>query len=589
MLTVDDAVLFAAAKRYLQSSDAGGEAWLDQPGRLPFQAFVGYVALASLAREPDADVRLDAVPQEVWQRWIPTILWFFDSLGDAAVGTVLKSKAQQHAPESYRHWALRRVEVEVAAGWSVDPLDHLAAAVDDDAETRLDTVLRSTFDTVTGIVAELGLTAPLDEQQQAPRPSTSELRSRLSIARGNAVRLARVLVPRHEATRLWLRNLADGTTSAPLEVRVLATQVLLAQQHLGWDEVLAAMQADDDFGVALAVALAPQRGDDIALPQLTEGQLTSLWSWLDAHWSSDTDTYDAVTDDEHVRDWRDGLVAELQARATPDALTALAALAAGRPDDYRLQAALADAEVRDHDSSWQAVTVAELTALLSNARRTLVNDDDDLYRAVLASLDRFADRMRSNGESLWNETRPASDGHTGKKVWNPKYEPALSTALQDHLRQEFGDQLVVNREVLVKPTTSKGHGLSVDVLPTGTEAADGRHLPRCPIEVKGCWNGGLLTDLKDQLVDDYLPAAQATRGIYICGWFPLEQWDDLADPRRRVAASRQRDDVAASLAEAAHTASAAGNIEVAAVIIDVPRPAPSQRSVSATPDEEQTL
>ena len=229
----------------------------------------------------------------------------------------------------------------------------------------------------------------------------------------------------------------------------------------------------------------------------------------------------------------------------------------------------------------------ELTALLTNTRRTLVNDDDDLYRAVLTSLDRFADRLRSNGETLWNETRPASDADTGKKVWNPKYEPALSAALRDHLTQEFGDQLVVNREVLVKPTTSKGHGLSVDVLPTATEASEGSHLPSCPIEVKGCWNAGLLTDLQAQLVDDYLPATQATRGIYVCGWFPLEQWDDLADPRRKTAATRQRDEVAAALTEAAHTASAAGDVEVAAVIIDVPRPAPSQRTASATPDEQQ--
>ena len=585
LLDIDHEVLQSSAERYLCEADPGDGDWLDTVGTLPFRAFVGYVALAYLARTPGGSARLDAAPQ-LWQRWTPTILWFLTSLGDPALHATLKANAQQHDPDTYRQWRLRHLEVTAQTGWSLDPLDELAAAYDDTTGARLDTALHGVMDTVTSIVADLQqLTEPPDDLD-APRPSASDLRSRLSIARGNGTVLGTFLAPRHDPTRSWLRDLADGTTTASPKVRVLATEVLLAAGVLGWDEILTGLQGDEQYGRALAIALARRRGDDELASQLTDTQLTELWWWLDARWSSPSDTFEdgLVSDDQHVRNWRDGIVAELQGRATPQALAALARLLASRPDNYRLQAALVDAETRDHDEGWRGVQVAELTALLDNARRTLVHDDDALYRAVLASLERFAARMNDIGQTLWNETRPQSaPGDGTAKVWNPKYESDVSAALRDHLRQEFGEQLVVNREVLVKQTSSRGHGLAVDVLPTGTDTSGGTRLPSCPIEVKGCWNPDLLTDLDAQLVADYLPAAHATRGVYVCAWFPPEQWDDLADSRRTKAAGRDRDRVTQALTEQAQASSQAAGVEVTAVVIDVPRPTRSSRVTSSPP------
>ena len=575
-------MLQASAERYLRQADPGDGDWLDTVSTLPFRAFVGYVALAYLARTPGGSARLDAVPQ-FWQQWTPTILWFFPGLGEPGLHACLKANAQQHDPDAYRQWTLRHLEVTAQSDRSLDPLDELAAVYNDTTGARLDAALHGVIDTVTSIVADLQqLTEPPDDPD-APRPSASDLRSSLSIARGNATILGTFLAPRHDPTRPWLRDLADGTTTAGVEVRVLAAEVLLAAGLLGWDEVLTGMQGDEQYGRAQAIALARRRGNDEVAFQLTDTQLTELWWWLDARWSSQTDTFEDgfVSDDQHVRDWRNGIVAELQARATPEALAAMARLLASRPDDYRLQAALADAETRDHDEGWRGVQVTELTALLDNSRRTLVHDDDALYRAVLASLDRFAARMHDIGQTLWNETRPQSPTGDGTgKVWNPKYESDMSAALRDHLQQEFGEQLVVNREVLVKQTSSKGHGLAVDVLPTGTESSGGSRLPSCPIEVKGCWNADLLTDLDAQLVADYLPAAHATRGVYVCAWFPVEQWDDLADSRRAKAAGRDREQVVQALTEQVQAASHAGGVEVTAVVIDVPRPTRSSREAS---------
>lgn len=586
LLEIDHEVLQASAERYLREADHGEADWLDTVGTLPFRAFVGYVALAYLTRTPGGSARLDAAPQ-LWQRWTPTILWFLAGFGDPALHATLKANAQEHDPGTYWQWTLRHIEVAAQSGGSLDPLDELAAIYDNTTGARLDAALHGVIDTITSIRADLEQLADPPNDPDAPGPSVSDLRSRLSIARDNGTVLGTFLAPRHDPTRSWLRDLADGAITAPVEVRVLATEVLLAAGLLGWDDILLGLQSDEKYGRALAIALAGRRrGNDEIVFQQNDTQLTELWLWLDARWSSQSDTSEEgfVSDDRLVRDWRNGIVAELQARATPQALAALAQLLASHPDDYRLQAALADAETRDHDEGWRGVQVAELTALLDNARRTLVHDDDALYRAVLASLDRFTARMHDIGQTLWNETRPMpAPGEGATKVWNPKYESDVSAALRDHLQQEFGEQLVVNREVLVKQTSSKGHGLAVDVLPTGTVTSGGTRLPSCPIEVKGCWNPDLFTDLDAQLVADYLPAANATRGVYVCAWFPPEQWDDFADSRRAKAAGRDRDVVALALTDQAQASSQAGGVEVAAVVIDIPRPTRSSREATNPP------
>jgi hypothetical protein len=213
---------------------------------------------------------------------------------------------------------------------------------------------------------------------------------------------------------------------------------------------------------------------------------------------------------------------------------------------------------------------------MQNAKATVVLDEDDLYRAVLAAIERSQVRLREVGQLLWNESaQRGADGKISGRVWAPKYEPDVSALLRDHLQQDLRKDVVVNREVQVRQTSSKGHGLAVDVL-IGGAAADGT-VVTVPIEVKGCWNGGLLTDLNTQLVTDYLPALNAHRGIYVCAWFPLDQWTDENDSRRRRASQLNRSEVVTTLHRQAEKASS-DVIHVSALVLDVPRPSPSARA-----------
>jgi hypothetical protein len=234
---------------------------------------------------------------------------------------------------------------------------------------------------------------------------------------------------------------------------------------------------------------------------------------------------------------------------------------------------LHEAETRERDESWQGPTLSELNALVQDPRRSVIHDEDDLFRLVLSSIERFTTRLHNIGYLLWNE---AKEPDSNSIKWRPKYESEVADLLKDHLEQDLADHLIVNREVLVRRTTSKGHGLSVDVL-ASAGSSHGAVGPHCPIEVKGSWNSGLLTDLRAQLVDDYLPALHATRGIYICAWFPIEQWTDELDPRRSTAASRERQATQQDLEKAARKASTEG-IRIAATVVDAVRAMPSIRA-----------
>jgi hypothetical protein len=91
------------------------------------------------------------------------------------------------------------------------------------------------------------------------------------------------------------------------------------------------------------------------------------------------------------------------------------------------------------------------------------------------------------------------------------------------------------------------------------------------IEIKGTWNPQLFTGLRSQLVDDYLPNLASTAGVYLVGWFPLEQWTVESRGRQRVP-RRPAEDVLAELENEASTLRVERGISLAAVVLRIPRP-----------------
>jgi len=62
------------------------------------------------------------------------------------------------------------------------------------------------------------------------------------------------------------------------------------------------------------------------------------------------------------------------------------------------------------------------------------------------------------------------------------------------------------------------------------------------VEVKGCWNRGLLTSMQRQLVARYLETSGSGAGIYCVGWYVCPQWDST-DSRQRTVPRYAQDEI----------------------------------------------
>ena len=84
-----------------------------------------------------------------------------------------------------------------------------------------------------------------------------------------------------------------------------------------------------------------------------------------------------------------------------------------------------------------------------------------------------------------------------------------------------GRGIVLNREVEIR----KGEetDIHVEAIPLDTKIKPEDAI-RTIIEVKGCWNEQILTDVENQLHDRYMKNNTKT-GIYVIGWFHCEKWD----------------------------------------------------------------
>jgi hypothetical protein len=132
--------------------------------------------------------------------------------------------------------------------------------------------------------------------------------------------------------------------------------------------------------------------------------------------------------------------------------------------------------------------------------------------------------------------------------WYPKLEYALQAYLTHELTIRLARRgVIVNREVMIRPTNTAGAGDRADILvETATRLAsiNGPSADRTAvvIEVKGPWNDELLTSQRTQLAERYLPASKTNTGIYLVGWYPLDQWTS-ADYKRPKAARHNKDDL----------------------------------------------
>jgi hypothetical protein len=537
---VDD--LKAAALRFLHAETDHREEWLGTT-RYDKRAWAGYLALALLARQDE----LAQVHDAAWADWVGALVWFSAvpvNAGDEDMKRLLLRIAGSFAAEELGQAAARYLRGELARGrlasevrlidpgWAAD-LRHDWHGLLGELKAAL---------TSQDIVTALSDDDAAPETIQLPRTDESHGHA-LSIWEEMLEALLRVDA---QAAGIALAQLAD--LGVDEEHRVLAVRsalvLLRVDARRWWNEVHGKAQQYPGFGRELALSVAGSyRHEQL---EFDERQLGDVYRWLSGLFPPSEDPDRArqgahfVGADESARDWRDSVLRQLSelAEGSEEAVLELARLDSEFPDRLLIKSHLVRARARAGESAWDPPHPDHLSRLLDEDRRRLVRSNAELADVLLEMLRDLGGSISDLGDLLWDRI-PKHQSSTGQAMWLPKTEATISAFLTNELRHRLiRHQVVVNREVLVRQTNVYGAGDRTDILVEATARVSSGYLTTpnrvaVVLEVKGAWNRDVLSAQREQLAKRYLPEVSTDQGVYVVAWFPMQQWTDVGDDRRR--------------------------------------------------------
>lgn len=347
----------------------------------------------------------------------------------------------------------------------------------------------------------------------------------------------------------------DNETASQLLARLL--------EHVpgeSWPIIWKVMIAHDEIAEAAAKRIA---ADDHArnaiYGALPESTLGDLYEWVEARFPTAADpplkSGRVVSVREGVGDFRTGILKTLEHRGTVASVAVLERIQAAHPELDWLFVRILAARAAMRRTTWMPVPPEHLLHILQGDPRAYIRDENDLrkvIRELLADFAADASKEPALRSMIWTPVDKTA-------LWIPREEDALSDGVDYYFRQKLeGHRLTINREVQVTRLSTHGVGKRTDLLiqafvpAKGLTPADDRL--SVVVETKGCWNKDLMTSMESQLVDDYLPAAHASTGIYLVGWFDPAKWDP-SDPRRKSAEAQSPDTLRAALEAQAQTLS----------------------------------
>jgi hypothetical protein len=526
--------LVGAAEHYLRSQPCGPQQWLDKPEIRYFPAEAGYRAMVMLLRV--APERLHQLPESAFIEWAPDLAsWSTASVNGATWDDklALLELAGPAARDAVRSALLTHVDAAVSAGKRPYAANEAGYLWDD---------------TVASSYLALARTADAE-------PSAELV---TSLAEHDFDLLRPLLLE-------WLDDTTDGDRH-----RLAAGKLIDSDLERSWPVVKAALDADLAIAQQVLGNALTVRGYE-RFDHVPAAVLADIYLWLRARFPPESDPqFDdahAVGPREQIGHWRDNLLSRLRDQGTPDALAAVRAIVAALPADRWLARTLARAEAALRRNQWSSTPMPQLLRLAADRRTVLVNDAAALAAAAAAALQEI--QMRLTGATP--ESHYLWDTHAGR----PKSEDEISDYLANELSRVLTTRgAIVNREVQVRRNRPSGIGertdLLIDAAPVGGPDTDRLSLP---VEVKGAWNGELLTAMSDQLVDRYMSDTAAVHGVYVIVWPDLESWTDMTDNRRTVVTSLDRGDVEPQLAvQAAGMAQQGMQVHVVHIDIAYRRP-----------------
>jgi hypothetical protein len=258
---------------------------------------------------------------------------------------------------------------------------------------------------------------------------------------------------------------------------------------------------------------------------LCERSVADLYVWLAEKFPQSEDPQmegaHFVGSRESIAHFRDALLWGLREKGTPEAVTAIREIAKRLPDLTLVKFTALEARQIAMRKTWNASSPKGIFDLVRSNDNRLVDNEEHLLAAVVASLDRY--------QGLLLGEKPAVYDLWNTNDWTPKEETFISDHVARHLENDLKNRgIVVNREVLIR----KGQETDIHIVAIRENLDGSMDQVKLITEVKGCWHPEIKSAIQTQLRDRYLRENQCGHGLYIVMWFLCDKWEDESRKRR---------------------------------------------------------
>src|SRR5260370_12936093 len=332
---------------------------------------------------------------------------------------------------------------------------------------------------------------------------------------------------------------AEATASLPIpddkvareRAKIAAVTLLLHAPTRGWATLWSVFQENPEFGREVISVVAghheQEHAASLAMP-MTEKENADVYLWLVRQFPPADDPklqgVHTVGPRESIGYFRDAVLQRLEYRGTLAACQEMDRLVHALPELPWLGWAAREARAVMLRQTWVPPRPAELLRMARDSEMRLVESAEQLLDVLIQSMQRLEQELQGETPSapyLWNKD---ADDH-----YRPKDEGELSNYVTLHLRRDVTTRgIVVNREVEIRRGEGDRKGertdIHVDAVTPGSRPGESDCISVI-IEVKGCWNKGVKTDMKGQLRDRYLKDNRCQFGLYLVGWFNCAQRD----------------------------------------------------------------
>jgi hypothetical protein len=278
---------------------------------------------------------------------------------------------------------------------------------------------------------------------------------------------------------------------------------------------------------------------------LDDESLADLYLWIAEHVEIKQDwaDLDSTSIDYGLARWSNTIVGFLARKGTIESCSAVRRIVAALPQYEGLRAVLKEAEDMTRRAHWIPFEPAAVIEIARNPKARLIRNDVELLELLEESLQRLEADLQGvtpTAETLWDgNPKEMTDQYRRKaelnggpeppRFFRPKSEGALSDSVKRHLERDLRDSgIVLNREVQIRRPLGARQGETTDIyvdVMVPTIKAEVVERLSAVIEVKGCWNRGVKTDMEGQLANRYMTDSGIDLGLYLVGWYECMLWD----------------------------------------------------------------